>query len=136
MRLCERLAKHLHPAGAWLIGTIESRQDITFRSIRKVSRNPVFYQLRYTPDNEVKGPRRNGTPESPAPDTTLRNSVPTFRLRQLSGLRVCVLCSPNPSQVCRWALYCNALCKPAYYDSASPLSSSNEFPLPYAAKKC
>jgi chemotaxis protein methyltransferase CheR len=45
-RLFERLAKHLHPAGALLIGTTESLQGITIRYIRKVYRNTVFYQLR------------------------------------------------------------------------------------------
>jgi len=45
-RLFERLAKHLHPAGALLIGATESLQGITIRYIRKVYRNTVFYQLR------------------------------------------------------------------------------------------
>ena len=45
-RLFERLAQHLHPAGALLIGTTESLQGITTRYIRKVYHNTVFYQLR------------------------------------------------------------------------------------------
>jgi hypothetical protein len=46
MRLFEPLAKHLHPAGALLIGATESLQGITIRSIRKVYHNTIFYQLR------------------------------------------------------------------------------------------
>jgi len=45
-QLFERLAKHLHPAGALLIGATESLQGITIRYIRKVYHNTVFYQLR------------------------------------------------------------------------------------------
>jgi chemotaxis protein methyltransferase CheR len=45
-QLFERLAKHLHPAGALLIGATESLQGITTRYIRKVYHNTVFYQLR------------------------------------------------------------------------------------------
>jgi len=45
-RLFERLAKHLHPAGALLIGATESLQGITTRFIRKVYHNTAFYQLR------------------------------------------------------------------------------------------
>ena len=45
-RLFERLAQHLHPAGALLIGATESLQGITIRSIRKVYHNTIFYQLR------------------------------------------------------------------------------------------
>jgi chemotaxis protein methyltransferase CheR len=45
-RLFERLAKHLHPAGALLIGATESLQGITIRYVRQVYHNTVFYQLR------------------------------------------------------------------------------------------
>jgi len=45
-RLFERLAKHLRPAGALLIGATESLQGITTRYIRQVYHNTAFYQLR------------------------------------------------------------------------------------------
>jgi chemotaxis protein methyltransferase CheR len=45
-RLFERLAEHLHPAGALLIGATESLQGITTRYIRMVYHNTTFYQLR------------------------------------------------------------------------------------------
>lgn len=45
-RLFERLAEHLHPAGALLIGSTESLQGVTSRYLRKVSHNTAFYQLR------------------------------------------------------------------------------------------
>jgi chemotaxis protein methyltransferase CheR len=45
-RLFERLAEHLHPAGALLIGATESLQGITTRYRRMVYHNTTFYQLR------------------------------------------------------------------------------------------
>jgi chemotaxis protein methyltransferase CheR len=45
-RLFARLAQHLQPAGALLIGATASLQGITTRYIRKVYHNTVFYQLR------------------------------------------------------------------------------------------
>jgi hypothetical protein len=46
MRLFERLAQHLHPAGALLMGATESLQGIITRYIRKVYHNTILYQLR------------------------------------------------------------------------------------------
>jgi chemotaxis protein methyltransferase CheR len=45
-RLFERLADHLHPAGALVIGATESLQGVTTRYLRRVYHNTAFYQLR------------------------------------------------------------------------------------------